>query len=911
VLLDRAGEREGLDQVVEAVRASQSRALVIRGEAGVGKTALLEYLLERAQGCRVARVAGIQSEMELAFAVLHQLCGPMLDRLERLPEPQRAALTTAFGLQAGPTPDRFLVGLGALGLLAETAAEQPLVCVIDDAQWVDQASAQALAFAARRLQAESVAMVFAARPASGDGELGGLPELAVGGLDDSSGHALLRSILPALRDERIVDRIIAETGGNPLAILELPRGMTPAELASGLVLSSGHGLTSEIEDSFARRCALLPPDTQRLLLIAAAEPLGQPLPVWRAAEQFHIGLDAAEPAATAGLCEFGAAIRFRHPLVRSAAYRSATQEDRRAVHRALAEVTEPEVDPDRRAWHQAQAADGPDEELAAELEGAAGRAQGRGGFAQASAFLQQATRMTPHPSTRADRALRATRVACRAGEFDAASELLAIAQTGPLDELGRAHTDLLGAQIAFAEDRGGDAAAGLVVAAKQLEPLDVTVARETYMEAFSAAYFAARLGSGTGLREVAEAARAAPQPPRPRPADLLLDGLALLVTDGYAAAMSRLRHALEAFRTEVVSEGEAVPWLYLAITAAAALWDDESWDVLSELHLRIAREAGALSELPLALLNRTYLQLFAGQLTTAASLVEETATVIEAIGSRLTPYGALGLLAWQGREAPARDLVEASMAEAVTGGEDLELTIAGWAGALLDNGLGRYEDAVVAARQATELRDVSPAASNWAHVELIEAAVRSGHPDAASDALRRLELTTQASGTDWALGVEARSRALLREGEAAEALYREAIERLGRTRMRAELARAHLVYGEWLRRMRRRLDAREQLRTAHAMLTEMGIEAFAERAAREARATGATARKRTVESSVDLTPQEVQIARLASEGLSNPEIGSRLFLSPRTAEYHLRKVFTKLGITSRGRLAHALAALDQ
>ncbi|HWC38902.1 MAG TPA: AAA family ATPase, partial [Acidimicrobiales bacterium] len=481
MLLDRGDERGSLDQIVEAVRTGESRAYVIRGAAGIGKTALLEYLLERAGGCRVVRVAGIESEMELAFAVLHQLCVPLLGRLEQLPEPQRAALTTALGLSLGPAPDRFLVGLAALGLLAENATEQPLVCVIDDAQWVDQASAQALAFAARRLQAESVAMVFAARPAGGDGELGGLPQLAVGGLDDSSSHALLCSIFPALRDERIADRIIAETGGNPLAILELPRGMTRAELASGLVLSSGRGLTSEIEDSFARRCSQLPPETQRLLLIAAAEPLGQPVPVWRAAEQFRIGLDAASPAATAGLCEFGATIRFRHPLVRSAAYRSASQEDRRAVHRALAKVTEAEVDPDRRVWHQAQAATGPDERLAAELERAAGGAQARGGFAQAATFLHQATRMTPEASTRATRALGAVRVACLAGDFEGAKELLATAQTGPLDELGRAHADLLAAQIAFAENRGGDAAALLLATAEQLEPLDLTLARETYL----------------------------------------------------------------------------------------------------------------------------------------------------------------------------------------------------------------------------------------------------------------------------------------------------------------------------------------------------------------------------------------------------------------------------------------------
>jgi DNA-binding CsgD family transcriptional regulator len=906
MLLGRRTECETLDRIVEAVRTGESRALVIRGEAGIGKTALLEYLRERASGCRVARVAGIQPEMELAFATLHQLCAPMLDRLQRLPEPQRDALGTAFGIRAGPAPDRFLVGLAVLGLLAETAEEQPLVCLIDDAQWLDRASAQALALAARRLAAESVAVVFATRASNGDTEPMGLPELVVRGLEKKDAQALLSSVMPMLLDDNVRERILAETHGNPLAILELPRALSPAELASGLVLPAGPGLAGRIENSFTRRVAVLPPDTQRLLLVAAAEPLGDPALVWRAAERSGIGIDAAAPAAAAGLCESGARLRFRHPLVRSAVYHAASPEDRRSVHRALAEATDPEVGPDRVAWHRAQAATGADEQLAAELERSADRAQARGGFAQAAAFLQQATVMTPDPVLRTRRALHATRVEYLAGDFEAALNLLATARAGPLDELGRSHADLLHAQIAFAVSRGSDAAPLLLSAAKRLEPLDVQLARETYLEAFSAALFAGRLSTGVGPREVAEAARAA-SPARsqpPGPADLLLDGLALLFTEGYAAGTPTLQRALRAFHGKDTVGERDLHWLWLAWLTAADLWDDESWDILSTRHVKIAREAGALSELPFALNARIYVHVFAGELSPAALLVEETAAVTEVTGSRPAAFGALGLLAWQGREAEARELMKT---DAISRGERVGMTVTQWANALLDNGLGRYEDALAAAELASAHPGELTASSKWGLVELVEAAARSGNLDMATHALQRLSESTRASGTDWALGIEARSRALLSEGEDVERLYREAIERLRRTRVPAELARAHLLYGEWLRRQRRRLDAREQLRTAHELLLEMGIEAFAERAARELRATGATARKRRVETSGDLTPQEAQIARLAREGLSNPEIAGRLFLSSRTVEYHLRKVFTKLRIRSRQELAIVLA----
>jgi DNA-binding CsgD family transcriptional regulator len=893
-----------LDGLLAHVRAGHSRALVIRGEPGIGKTALLGYAADTAQDFQVARAEGVESEMELPFAALHQLCGRMLSRLDRLPVPQREALGVAFGLCTGSAPDRFLVGLAVLGLLSGVAADQPLLCLIDDAQWLDQTSAQALAFVARRLDAESVAMFFGTRDPAAGGDLTGLPELALDGLSEADARALLASVIPGPLDERVRDRIIAESSGNPLALLELPHAATAADLAGGFGLPGAGPLSGRIEDIFRRRLAPLPATTQRLLLLAAAEPTGDPALLWRAAGR--LGIEAADAAESEGLLEFGARLTFRHPLVRSAIYRSTSPLERRAVHQALAEATDPQLDPDRRALHRAHAAVGPDEDVAAELERSAGRAQARGGLAAAAAFLEQAAMLTPSTARRGERALAAAKAKHQAGAPDAALGLLVTAQAGPLDELQRARVDLLKGQIAFAVNRGSDAPPLLLTAAKRLEPLDVGLARETYLDALWAAMFVGRLASGGGLLEVARAARGAPPSSRPpRAADLLLDGLALLITEGYRAGTPTLRRALSAFRREDVSREEGLRWLWLACRAAANLWDDETWALLAIRQVQLARDSGALTVLPIALNSRIYMHLNAGELAAAAALIEEAEAVTEATGSRLAPYGVLLLASWRGQEAEASELIEASMKEVVARGEGLGLTVLQWASAVLYNGLGRWKDALAAAQRAGE-DPHEQLFSTWAAVELIEAATRSGVPERAAGALVRISDSTCASGTVWALGVEARSRALLSDGEAAERLYREAIDRLGRTRIRVELARAHLLYGEWLRRENRRIDAREQLRTAHQMLTTMGADGFAERAARELRATGERVRKRATDTPAQLTARETQIARLAGEGLSNPEIAAQLFMSPRTVEYHLHKVFTKLAISSRNQLHGAL-----
>jgi DNA-binding CsgD family transcriptional regulator len=901
-LTDRSAECGVLDRLLDAVRASESRALVVHGEPGAGKTALLEYLAGQAADCRVARTVGIQSEMELAFAGLHQLCAPLLDRLDGLPAPQRDALRITFGLRLGPAPDRLLVGLAVLSLLSEAAGNRTLICLVDDAQWLDHASAQVLAFVARRLVAESVGLVFGAR-VPGE-QLAGLPELVIGGLRKEDARALLDSVLTGPLNERVRDQIVAETGGNPLAILELPRGLTPSELAGGFGLPGALPMPASIEESFRRRVDALPAETRRLLQLAAADPTGDPVLVWRAAGLLGIGAAAARLTTQAGLAEFGAGVRFRHPLVRSAAYRSASAQERKEVHHALAEATDPQADPDRRAWHRAQAAEGPDDDIASELERSAGRAQARGGVAAAAAFLEHAAILTTDPAARAGRALAAAQAKVQAGAFGAALDLLARAEAGPLNELQRALADLVRAQLAmFGASRGSDASPLLLKAAKRLEPIDVGLARATYLDALVAADFASRLASpGGSLPEVARAAAAAPPPPHPpRAPDLLLDGLAAAFYEGYAAGVPILRRALQAFGSDMPA-GPELRWLSMAVGAAFHIWDDEGFDMLSDRYVQRAREVGALSELPLALFARLYALLFAGELTAAASAAEEMRAALEATGTNLAPYGALGLAAFRGREAEASTLVEATLRDAPRRGEGLAISAAEWASAVLNNGLGHYTEALTAAQRSSgnypEL-----GFSNWALVELIEAAVRSGMTETATPAYRRLAEMTAASGTDWGLGIQARSQALLSEGESAERLYREAIARLGRTRIRAELGRAHLLYGEWLRRQRRRSDARQQLRTAHGMLDAMGMAAFAARARRELQATGQTpARKRAIATTLDLTSQEAQIARLAREGFSNPEIGTRLFLSPRTVQYHLGKVFTKLDISSRGQL---------
>ena len=906
-LVGRRSECGMLDRLLDAVCAGQSRALVLCGDAGVGKTVLLEHLVRRATNCQVVQIAGVESEMELAFAGLHQLCAPLLDSLDCLPERQGDALRVVFGMSSGPAPDRFLVGLATLGLLAHAADRRPMVCVVDDEQWLDRASAQVLGFVARRLGAESVGLVFAARVPTSD--LAGLSQLPVTGLSAADARALLDAEVAVPLDGWVRDQLVAETGGNPLALLEWPRALTTQQWAGGFGLPGAVRLPGGVAEGFRRRLDTLPEPTRRLLLIAAADPLGDAGLVWRAAARLGIDAEAAGPAVEDGLVEFGTRVLFRHPVVRSVVYTSASVRDRRQVHGALAQVTDAEHDPDRRAWHGAHAAAGPDENVAAELEGSAARAQARGGLAAAAAFLQRATELTLHSEKRTERALAAASAQVQAGGFDAARDLLSIAEALAPNDFQQARIELIQAQLSFATTRGGGAPQLLLKAAQRLGSIDAGLARTTYLQAVAAAIFSDDV-TGGDVGQIAQAAAAAPPPAgTPGTADLLLDAIAAHYTRGYAAGATILRAALDQFGNGMSPENELRGLFLATMLAAQHLWDYPRWQRLSDRYLDLARSLGALSELPSALAFKVVWLAHAGELTVAAALSQELKALMEATGSSFPPYAALVVAGMRGRPGEVRDLLDAAHSDLSQRGEGFGISIATWTSAMANNAVGDYQAAL---RSASHRQPPSLLArlsiGSFRVAEEVEAAARCGDTDAAADAVDRLAEVTSASGTDWACGVEARCRALLTEGAAAEDLFRESIERLGRTQLRPDLARAHMLYGEWLRRERRRSEARTELRCAHDMFEEMGMEGFAERARRELEATGETARKRTVAAEPEtLTAQEAQIARMARDGLSNPEIGARLFISTRTVEYHLQKVFIKLDVQSRKQLDRVLS----
>jgi DNA-binding CsgD family transcriptional regulator len=901
MLLGRQRECEALDRLLAAARNGHGGSIVVHGEPGIGKTALLEYAVSSAADFQVLRAIGHEAEVELPYAGLHQMCSPDPSALDGLSEPQRTALAVATGQSSGPAPDRLLVGLAALSLMSRPAAGRPLLCVVDDVQWLDRESAQAFGFVSRRLADERIALVFGARAVTP--EVRGPAELPVEGLADTAAMTLLRSVLPDRVDVRVLERFVAETHGNPLALLELPRGLTPAQLAGGFALPVSIPLAGRIEAGFRRRLIKLPRPSRRLLLVAAAEPTGDPVLIWRAADRLGIDESAASAIETEGLLEFGPRMVFRHPLVRSAAYAAASPAERRAAHRALADTTDATLDPDRRAWHLAQATPRPDDGVAAELELSAGRAQSRGGFAAAAAFMQRSAELSVDRSRRAGRALAAAEAKRQAGALEEALSLADLAEQGPLDDFQHAQVEALRARVAFASNRGGEAPSLLLDAARRLEAHDPVLARETYLDALTATLFAGGGGTVCSPVDVAKAALAAPRPGTgARAADLLLEGMARLIADGPAAGTAPLRRALEAFRGDAVDAEERLRWSWLAGRAAAFIWDYEDWDVLTARQIQVARDAGALTVLPLTLSTRAGVHLVAGEVATAAALVEQAAAIADATDIQAAPYAAVMVAALRGHRTEAVELIRATAADFAARGECMGVTGMHWASALLHNGIGGYTEAFDAAAAALE----DPFGlwfSPWAPVEYIEAAARSGRTAVATLALERLTERTAASGTAWAGAVEDRCRALVSEGPDAEALYRAAIDRLTPTTLRLDLARTHLLYGEWLRRERRNLDAREQLAAAHRLFSDFGTDGFAERARVELRAVGGRTRKPAGGAANDLTPQEEQISRLVAEGMTNVEIAGRLFLSPSTVEYHLHKVFRKLGIKTRTQLA--------
>jgi DNA-binding CsgD family transcriptional regulator len=901
-LVGRERELATLEQLLGTVRRGGSGTLFVHGDPGIGKSALLERLVDAASEFRIVRALGVEGEIDLPYAGLQQLCRSMLDTVDVLPAPQRQALQVAFGLSSGDAPDRYLVGLAALSLLSEAAAAQPLLCIVDDAQWLDTGTRQALAFVARRLEADTVALVIASREQTEGFD--GLPLLHVGGLAIGDARAVLDSVVVGHLDGPVRERLLAETHGNPLALLELPHALTPAEAATGILRQSGDSLSGRIEESFRVRLDALPEQTRRLLLLAAADPLGDPLLLLRAATHLGLGINDADAAEEAGLFEIRERCSFLHPLVRSAVYRSAMPQERRLVHGALADGTDPELDPDRRAWHRAQATAAHDEDVAAELERTAARAKSRGGLAAAAAFLERAAQLTPDASARAERALAAVQVLMEAGAFDGARALLAAAEAGPLDQFQDARVKLLHGQIALFSTLGTDAPALLLNAAQGLEEFDAALARDAYLDAWGAALFGGRLASsGSGLLEVSRAARSSPRPEGPRRAsDVLLDSLATLITEGFAAAGPLLWEATRTFADDQFRAAAGVRWGWMTVLPTYVLWDEESTRSICVQELRAVRDTGALARLPIDLQTFSLLAVRCGEFADAAAAIAEADAIRAATGYSIAPFSAMMLAVLRGREAEATALIESVREGAAALRQGVALQIAEWTYAILCNSLGRHQEAATAAEQASSDYPVDVAVSAWATAELLEAASRTGNTAVARVALERILAATEFSSTESARGIAARSRALAAEGAEADAQYRAAIDHLSGSLLRPDLARTHLLYGEWLRREGRRTDARDQLRTAHEMLTEIGMEAFAERARRELAATGETARKRTDETRGDLTPQETQIARLAAEGLTNPQIGARLFLSPRTVEWHLRRTYPKLGISSRREL---------
>jgi DNA-binding CsgD family transcriptional regulator len=911
-LRGRDSECETLRGLISTVRAGSCQVLVLRGEAGVGKTALLQYVAEQASGFRCIDVSGVESDMELAFAGLQQLCAPILNHLDELPEPQREALNVAFGRTGGTAPDRFLVGLAVLSLMAAASVERPLLCVVDDAQWLDQVSVQTLAFVARRLLAEPVALVFAARD-SGAQALAGLPETVVEGLSDGDARDLLESVMFGGIDPLVRDRIVAETRGVPLAILEVPRSITATELAGGFWISGKRSSTAAIEEQFVRRIRSLPRAAQRLLLIAAAEPVGDAALYLGAAAELGIPTDELAPAEAAGLIEFGPRMRFAHPLMRSAAYRAADLTERREIHRALAAVTDPQSDPDRRAWHAANAAAGPDETVAAELEASAGRAQSRGGVAAAAAFLERAAILTSDPAVRGARAIAAAHAKREAAAPEAAYELLAIAELAPLSTLQQAQVARMRAQMEFLRSRAGapgavktgEAAALLLSAAKGLDGLDDDMARETHLEALAAAMYAGRLGAPNLLADVATAGRAAVgrlTQPR-RPVDYLLSGVTSRILDGPGAGFAHMRAALELWNAhEESSDAKDRNWPFPVAQESAAheLWDDAVLQQIATETVRRARDAGALAALPPALAYRAGVHVYMGEFRSAARLLEEVDAITASIGYAPRKYHSLNLAAWRGVATEAVDLIASAAAEGAAKGEGRLVGLTKLLSAILFNGLGRYDEALAAARECCEYEDLG--FHSWCLYELVEAAVHAGDTGSAASALQRFEQRAGVSGTDWGLGMLAAAKAMVADDETVEDLFVEAVERLERANVALHGARVRLSYGEWLRRVNRRLDARGHLNTAYELFTKIGAEGFAERARRELAATGEKVRKQPVKSGEELTAQEAQIARMAGDGLTNQEIGAQLFISTHTVEWHLRKVFVKLGITSRRQL---------
>jgi len=901
LLLGRHVECRRIDQLLAEAKAGRSGTLVVRGAAGIGKTALLESVHATAEesGFRVETATGFEAETHFAYAGLHQICTPLLDHMPALPEPQQRALGVALGLDAGSAPNKFLVSLAALGLFSEAADRSGLLCLVDDAQWLDSASMDALAFVARRIEAERLAMVFGVR----DGEmrstvLAGLPELRLNGLSDSDARLLLDAVVSAPIDHDVRERIIAEAHGNPLALVELPFDNPRTRLASGLSQPDLPDVSSRVQTEYRDRADGLPEESRLLLLLAAADPTGDPLLLRRAVDHSGIRPESAAPAESAGLIEIGTRVRFRHPLARSAIYRGADPADRRRAHAALAAVTDPTSDPDRRAWHDAQATAGADERVAGELERSATRARARGGYAAAGSFLLRSMQLTPEPATRARRALDAAHATHEAGDSETALELLATTDAGPIDAFHRARSALLRARISFQLTRHPQVPEMLLRAAGDMAPFDPDLAHETHLHALDAALV---IGGPTAHRVAAAALEDPSLEHARRPLDRLLFALSATMIRGFDEGVPQLRDALESMAGGDPSNPQLPRGypssLWLAARSAVGILNDDLAFRLAEAHVRSARASGALVGLADALNFHANILALGGELTRAGELARTSIAITESAGWVPMRHAATIVSAWRGDAATVSRLRELTLQDPGNPPEGAEVALAAYATAVVSNARGDYESA----KQAAEIvcACVALSLSSVGQAEMIEASVRAGDARSAARALEELSRRARACETPWALGLEARSRALTISDATAEPYYRAAVEHLEASRLTGEAARAHLVFGEWLRREGRRQEARGELQVAHDLLSRIGADAFAARAAKELVATGEHPRRRTKQAADELTPQELQVARHVATGATSREVGAHLFLSPRTIEAHLRSIYRKLGITSR------------
>ncbi|MCV7377918.1 transcriptional regulator [Mycobacterium alsense] len=901
-LVGRRAEQQKLSELVDRVRGGGSAVLVLRGEAGIGKTALLLDVRDRDADLRVIALSGAESELELTYAGIQLLCAPLLGHIDRLPDPQRKALRVALGLRDGAAPDPLRVGLAVLSLLSESATERPTICIIDDAQWVDRTSLQALVFAGRRLSAEPVMMVFAARGSQAHPELSALPELHLAGLSDADARALLATIIPTRLDESVRENILAEADGNPLALLELSRALPPARLAGGYGLASAGPVATRIEQTYGQRLGELPSQTRTLLLIAAAEPTGEPTWLWAAAARLGVGADAGIPAEQSGLVTVDTRLRFRHPLVRSAVYGGATPSERRQAHAALAEVIPGALAQEHRVWHRAHAANAPDEAVAMDLQRSAEQASRRGGTAAAAAFLARAAELTPDPVHRAERGLAAALSKLDAGDPTGAARMLA-AVTGTDNELLSARADLVRAKIAFAAQRGRDAPPLLLAAAEKLRLVDAALARDAFLEALVAAMIVGRLHADPkgSAAAIAAAARQLPPPAEPASADLLLDGLVVRLTEGHTAAAPLLRRAINRYLGEDAA-GMADPRSHdITLRVLLDLFDQDTYNHLNAHQLELLRAAGELTVLPAALTTYAGSCVTAGDFAQAQDLLEQSDAIATATGA--PPHHSIKtyLAACRGQEQLARQLAQATISEASERGEGSEITVVLFALAVLHNGLAQYDEAFTACTTSLKYDDVGM----YGHLlnEMVEAAARSGETNAAKAAAAQLIERAETTDTATARGYAARAKALMSVGSAAEQEYRLAITELGQSPLKVLTARTHLLFGEWLRRENRRTEARTELRTAYEMFLQMGADGFTERSRRELMAAGEPLGiQRRDTSTAILTTQESYIARLAGDGYTNAEIASHLFISPRTVEWHMSKIFTKLGVSSRREL---------